>query len=253
MLQGNLLLLNCQSCDKHVTQQTLASGNSFGAVEWTDGRMDMPMMPRKHDLPFWYCPKCRTFQRVSEMEIIEEASSPLIPMKENPAAGLWEKAYEMQEPGWRQYLDGIEQWKTQTEKDPDLETYIRMLSWHRYNDRYRYKLKRLNRKQHEQDIEVIPPDRWAIKKIKVPRVPEMIENCNNAANWLYEGNPKKALDKADLLRWLGRYELSLQLLGLVKDLDEFDKAVHLNRYSLLVELSREQDFSLCVVPAGTGV
>jgi hypothetical protein len=59
------------------------------------------------------------------------------------------------------------------------------------------------------------------------------------------------MDKADLLRWLGRFELSLQLLGMVKELDEFNKAVHFNRYSILVELCKERDPSLCVVPFGT--
>jgi hypothetical protein len=59
------------------------------------------------------------------------------------------------------------------------------------------------------------------------------------------------MDKADLLRWLGRFELSLQLLGIVNELNEFNKAVHLNRHSLLVKLSKERDPSLSVVPVGT--
>lgn len=251
MLQGNQLLLKCQNCDKHVIRQTLRSGNTFGTLEWTDGRMESPMMPRNHDLPFWCCPKCRAFQWVSEMDIIDEVLSPFIPKKEYSFSERWENAFEMQEPGWRQYLDGIEQWKYRTERDPNLETYIRMLSWRRYNDRFRNKLKRKNEKRSDHGIYCIPPEDWPSKTIESPRVPEMIENCNNAANWLYEGDPQKAMDKADLLRWLGRFELSLQLLGIVKELNEFNKAVHLNRHSLLVKLSKERDASLSVVPFGT--
>lgn len=247
MLQGNILLLKCQKCDKHVRVQTLRSGNTFGALEWTDGRVDSPMMPRKHDLTFWYCPKCQTFQRVAKMEVIEEADSPLIPGKENKIAELWDEAYEMQEPGWRQYLDGIEQWKTKTQKDPDLETHIRILSWRRYNDRFRYKLKRQNKTSLGQSIESIPAEDWPIKKIKVPKVPEMLENCNNAANWLYEGNPMKAMIKADLLRWLERFELSLQLLDLFMRLDEFEEAAHSNRLHRLRQLCKMRDPSLSLL------
>ena len=249
-MQGNQLLLKCQNCDKHVIRQTLSSGNTFGTLEWTDGRMESPMMPRNHDLPLWCCPKCRAFQRVSEMDIIEENPYPLTLKKDKSSADGWKNAFEMQEPGWRQYLDGIEQWKYRTERDPDLETYIRILSWRRYNDRFRNKLKRQNEAKSGSDIESLPPTHWASNKIEVPKVPEMIENCNNAANWLYEGNPYKAMDKADLLRWLGRFELSLQLLDIVKELDEFNKAVHFNRYSILVELCKERDPSLSVVPVG---
>lgn len=249
-MQGNQLLLKCQNCDKHVIRQTLSSGNTFGTLEWTDGRMESPMMPRNHDLPLWCCPKCRSFQWVSEMDIIDEILYPFIPIKDYTFSERWENAFEMQEPGWRQYLEGIEQWKYRTERDPDLETYIRMLSWRRYNDRFRNKLKRQNEVKSGSDIESLPPTHWASNKIEVPKVPEMIENCNNAANWLYEGNPYKAMDKADLLRWLGRFELSLQLLDIVKELDEFNKAVHFNRYSILVELCKERDPSLSVVPVG---
>lgn len=249
MLHGELQLFKCKGCDKHVTRQTLLSGNSFGQTVWTDGRIDMPMMPRKHDLPFWYCPECQTFQGVSAMKIIEELGPPPIPLEWRDAPGLWKKAYEMQEPGWRQYLDGIRQWQKRLVPDPDLETFIRLLSWHRYNDRFRHKLYRLNKKEHDIDARYMPPDHWAVRKIAVPRVPEMIENCNDAANWLYEGNPDKGMDKADMLRWLGRYELALQLLGIVRNRNEFDVDRHKNRHQLLTRLCEDRDSSLAVVTA----
>jgi|GEM_PF-2776978 len=246
MLQGPTYLLKCIHCEKHVKMETLESGNGFGAVEWTDGRVVMPMMPRRFILDYWYCPSCKTFQSVSDMKEVDEMKN--IPMLNAEKDPRWEQASNIMEPGWRQYLDGIKQWERRLEPYPDWETEIRLLAWRRYNDRYRYKLIKQNKELHDVDIDRYPPEKWPEKRIEVPYQKKMVENCTEIARWLYEGNPDKALDKADIIRWLNRFKDALQILKNVDELFEFDERVHLRRYNLLINLCKDEDSSLGVVP-----
>ena len=245
MLCGPTHLLKCVHCDLHIKMETLESGNSFGAIQWTDGRVDMPMLPRRFSLPYWYCPSCSTFQEVSKMNKVDEIE--FLPRLDVEADPGWKQASDIKEPKWSEYLDGIKQWKTRLEPYPDWETTIRLLAWHHYNDRYRRKLIKQNKELHNIDTDGLQPELWGEKCIEVPQQKKMIENCKTIAKWLYEGDPDKAMDKADIFRWLGRFEHALQILNKVGTLDEFDSDAHLNRYNLLTELCKNEDPSLGVV------
>ncbi|MDZ7758074.1 hypothetical protein [Rhodohalobacter sp.] len=225
--------------------ETLESGNGFGAVEWTDGRLEMPMMPRRFSLPYWYCTECNTFQSVSDMKIVDEME--VYQRVDTETDPRWKQASDIKEPGWREYLDGVTQWKTRLEPYPDWETSIRLLAWRRYNDRYRKKLIKQNKELHDIKTDGLPTEMWAEKRIEVPQQKKMIENCKMIAKWLYEGNPDKAMDKADIFRWLTRFKDALQILKNVDKLDEFDERVHLKRYNLLINLCKTEDPSLGVV------
>ena len=247
MLPGETLLLQCNCCSHKVRRKTLASGNTFGGVEWTDGRRVFSMMPRYARFQYWYCPGCHTFQEVSKMATIDKAP----PFEDEETGKLsrepWVSALDIKEPDWKEYLAGIEQWEKQLYSNPELETRLRMLCWRRYNDPYRKKLIRQNKELYDIHADGLRAEWWGDKRIEVPYTPEMKDNCNTVATWLYEGNPDKAMDKADLLRWLGRFELALQLLEMVQGLKEFDNARHLKRNNLLVKLSKNRDDSLGVV------
>lgn len=245
MLSGPTHLLECVHCDTHIKKETLQSGNSFGAVEWTDGRVVMPMLPRRPSLPYWYCPACNTFQSVSEMKKVDEIEN--IPRLDAEADYRWKHASDIKEPNWREYLDGIKQWETRLEPYPDWETSIRLLAWRRYNDRYRKKLIKQNKELNNIHIDGIQTEWWVEKRIEVPLQKKMIENCKTIAKWLYEGDPNKAMDKADIYRWLSHFKNALQILKNVESLSEFDDAVHLKRYNLLIKLCENGDPSLGVV------
>lgn len=45
MLPGPTLVRECPSCHGHIIETTMASGNTFGALFWPDGKMEAPMMP----------------------------------------------------------------------------------------------------------------------------------------------------------------------------------------------------------------
>ena len=245
MLQGPTYLLKCIHCEKHVKMETLESGNGFGAVEWTDGRIDMPMMPRRYSLTYWSCPECNTFQRVSDMKEVDEMRN--IWMLNTESDPRWIEASNIMETGWRKYLDGVKQWKRRLEPYPDWETSIRLLAWRRYNDRFRKKLIKQNKELHGIKTDGVPTEQWAEKRIEVPHQKKMIENCTEIARWLYEGNPDTAMNKADIFRWLNRYKDALQILENVDELFEFDERVHLKRYNLLTHLCKNSDPSLGVV------
>lgn len=240
MLSGPTHLLKCIHCDLHIKRETLLSGNSFGAVQWTDGRVFMPMLPRRLSLDYWYCPACNTFQEVSEMKKVDEIED--IPRLDAEVDPRWEQASDLKEPNWREYLDGIKQWETRLEPYPDWETTIRLLAWRRYNDRYRQKLIKKNKNLYD-----IHTDGGTETQIIVPQQKKMIENCKTIAKWLYEGDPNKAMDKADIYRWLNRFKNALQILKNVEKLSEFDEDIHLKRYNLLTKLCENRDPSLGVV------
>lgn len=61
MRPGPTLIVKAPGCQSPVKVSTLASGNTFGAVFWTDGKCEAPMLPdhsrlRKHPtegILFW--------------------------------------------------------------------------------------------------------------------------------------------------------------------------------------------------------
>src|ERR1043165_2722619 len=48
MMPGPTVIKRCPGCSKLLKFSTLASGNTFGAIFWTDGKCDAPMLP---DMP----------------------------------------------------------------------------------------------------------------------------------------------------------------------------------------------------------
>jgi hypothetical protein len=58
MLPGPTLVRECPSCSGHVIETTMASGNTFGALFWPDGKMEAPMMPSY--AAYVGCAHCKT-------------------------------------------------------------------------------------------------------------------------------------------------------------------------------------------------
>ena len=65
MLPGPTLIITCPKCNAPHRTGTLQSGNTFGAVCWSDGKMVAPMMPEEPT--FTKCSACGTFCWVSDM------------------------------------------------------------------------------------------------------------------------------------------------------------------------------------------
>jgi len=56
----------CSECASPIEEKTLLSGNTSGAIFWTDGKMDAPMLPDQH--LFYMCPHCNSLLWSSELE-----------------------------------------------------------------------------------------------------------------------------------------------------------------------------------------
>ena len=64
MTPGPTIIRECSACGKHIAQHTIASGNTFGARFWTDGKRSAPMLP---DQPWLVkCQHCDTLIWIDE-------------------------------------------------------------------------------------------------------------------------------------------------------------------------------------------
>ena len=69
MRPGPRTIRSCPHCSEPFEEPTIASGNTFGAKIWSDGKMDAPMLPEHH--AFVSCPSCNEPFWVKNSEIIE--------------------------------------------------------------------------------------------------------------------------------------------------------------------------------------
>ncbi len=53
---GDTIVLECSTCLGFIKEEIIASGNTIGAIYWTDGKMDAPMLPESNQLI--KCPHC---------------------------------------------------------------------------------------------------------------------------------------------------------------------------------------------------
>jgi hypothetical protein len=72
MLPGPTFVLKCLDCTAQVTELTTASGNTFGAIFYTDGYREAPMMPT----PIYLvrCPGCNSVNRLKDLERVDSYS-----------------------------------------------------------------------------------------------------------------------------------------------------------------------------------
>jgi hypothetical protein len=66
MLPGPTIIKICSECSGLVAEDTVMSGNTFGATFWTDGKRDAPMLP---DQPWLVkCPHCQASIWIDEQD-----------------------------------------------------------------------------------------------------------------------------------------------------------------------------------------
>ncbi len=174
MLPGPTIIRRCSACKKMIAEQTLTSGNTFGARYWTDGKRDAPMLP----VVPWLakCPHCRSLIWLDEQEKIEE-SEPWMP--------LGEDQLPVTTPTLQDYLTAVSTPVTDAKK----ERYIRMHAWWAGND-----LRREGDKA-------------------VPMSDEEIANLRALLALLDDTNENDRLMKAEAMRELGMFAEAESLLA----------------------------------------
>ena len=66
MLPGPDMYKHCSSCHQLIIEETLMSGNTFGAIYWSDGKREAPMLPKTPWLIT--CPHCKALLWIDALE-----------------------------------------------------------------------------------------------------------------------------------------------------------------------------------------
>lgn len=176
MLPGPTIARRCSSCSKQIAQDTIASGNTRGAIFWTDGKREAPMLP---DQPMLVrCPHCHTLVWIDELEELGE-----IPWGDR--GGRFKDAINYELPSPDNYFaflaKGIE--------TPDKELYVRLRAWWAGNDA---------RRANETEMQISALE---------------ASNLTALAQLLDESDPNDLVMKAEIMRELGRFDDARVLLA----------------------------------------
>lgn len=173
---GPTVIRECPKCKALVEQPTTASGNTFGARFWTDGKMQAPMLPDRP--PFVKCPKCKALFWIDEAKKVSGK-----PGGDKAGKQTTPVAYEL--PTEADYYKTAD-----TVKDKKKEKQLRIRGWHLANDRRR--------------------NAPSGKKAKLSK--RAVANLNALYSLLPDSDPEARIMKAEISRELGRFDRALAIL-----------------------------------------
>lgn len=126
MIIGPICIYKCPSCQHLIKQDSILSGNTFGAKLYSDGKHVAPMLPEFPNLT--KCPTCKHLFWLSKQE--EYASYTY----ETGPSAEWVNASDAKFPSIRDYFIALENGLAE---DNEEEIDVRMRIWWAYNDRLR--------------------------------------------------------------------------------------------------------------------
>lgn len=125
MTPGPTIIRECSACGKHIAQHTIATGNTFGARFWTDGKRDAPMLP---DQPWLVkCEHCNTLVWIDEQKQVGEIDPWGSKTRD---ADKFPDARPASTPSLQEYAHFIEAGVS----DKNKERYVRLRAWWAGND-----------------------------------------------------------------------------------------------------------------------
>jgi hypothetical protein len=181
MTPGPTVIRRCSACSKLIAQHTIASGNTFGAKLWTDGKRRAPMLPEQPWLV--KCGHCSALVWIDEQEKLGTAS----PWKDT--AGAFAGALAYLTPVTSDY----ERLSRDPTQAPEKQRYLRQCFWWAGNDARRG------------------------SSDPAPFSEAERQNLESFAGMLDEASDQDRLCKAEALRELGRFEEAMRLLA--QDID----------------------------------
>lgn len=183
MFPGTPIIKKCSECSGLIIKDSLLSGNTFGAIFWTDGKMEAPMLP---DYPSLVkCPHCRSPVWLDRLESLDEINH-----FESMNASA-EDPLELDQEDYAAYFSSNNLLK------PDVEKNLRFRAWWRGNDD-----RRRGRLSNFTEIET--------------------NNLKALAEILDESDDSERLMKAEIMRELGDFDQALELLDQTFDGDLAD-------------------------------
>jgi len=175
MTPGPTIIKRCSACRGSVAERTVASSNTFGATQWTDGKREAPMQPETPKLV--RCPHCQTLQWIAELDQIGSMSK-WESLDVFPGA----KDHEAPSP------DDLFALVDQNILDPDKQRYVRMRAWWAGND---------GRRSEPDGKPLSDRERWNLEALAAT-LPGEVDDA--------------LLLKAEVLRELGRFDEACELL-----------------------------------------
>jgi hypothetical protein len=184
MLPGPDLVKACPACGRLIRQKTLMSGNTFGALTWTDGYQVAPMLP---SYPSMVKCNCGNFFWLEDVESVGE-----IPFSARDVPEEWEAAPEATKLSLNEYREAL---SMGVGTSPEKERYLRVKLWWKIND-----------KRRQNPLEV-PPEYQSLFR----------ENLERLLEILSAESPGQKIMNAEILRELGRFEESIELLKTITE------------------------------------
>jgi len=181
MTPGPTVIRRCSACSKLIAERTIASGNTFGAKFWTDGKRHAPMLPEQPWLV--KCGHCSALVWIDEQEVLGEVS----PWEDTGGAFAGALAYV------KPVASDYERQSQASAQDPEKLRYLRRCFWWAGNDARRE------------------------SSTPAPLSESERQNLESFAGMLDEATDEERLTKAEVLRELGRFEDAVRLLA--RDVD----------------------------------
>ena len=120
MLPGPDYVYRCPKCSALASQSSISSGNTFGAVYWSDAKREAPMLPERPALVA--CPKCETYLWIESLELVGEVD--WYHRDHSPAE--WANAPRFRSPDGNDFVRALSAGVGDT---PEHEQYIRVRLW----------------------------------------------------------------------------------------------------------------------------
>ena len=179
-------IIACPHCGALAHFRALVSGNTLGAVGWTDGRQYAQMMVEPPAVVKCHaCAKCHWLTDAKEIGVVERDFPWKVPVTE-----AWKNAPEVKEPSADEYLDAI---ASGLAKDVAQEKSLRLLALWRGNDPERgWPFVR-------EDIPVASPD--GVRR-----------NLERLLDLLTDDTDNDRLMRAEVLREMGNFAAAKQAL-----------------------------------------
>ena len=127
MLPGPDYIYRCPNCSALARQSSISSGNTFGAVYWSDAKREAPMLPESPALVA--CPNCGTYLWIKSLELVGKAEwyRPFRPAAAGETPAEWAKAPHFNRLDGDDFARALSAGLGDT---PEGERYIRVRRYH---------------------------------------------------------------------------------------------------------------------------
>lgn len=202
MTLGDQYVYKCPTCGNLLFNNSLMSGNLYGAKFYSDGKMNAPMLREFPNLT--KCQKCNTFLWLSKMDAIDSVNYGLLKKTK------WKDAEPVQFLDVDDLFKVLESSLIENKQD---EKSVRIRIWRTFNDRMRD-----NPTYHFDEAD---EQRW-------------ISNINKLIPLLNSSDDGQAIILAELHRNLGEFERCTEILNTITD-KEYNHDIKTIRLNCLFE------------------